>query len=84
MNGWSTFDARTNHGHTRTHKIHHDPDLGEAITFPLIVFFVINHEGCIQMSFCLRTSKLGVLKLSKLKLLALWKATTSFQNLQLR
>ncbi len=26
--------------------------LGEATTFPLIIFYVINHEGCIQMSFC--------------------------------
>jgi hypothetical protein len=34
------------------------PELGEATTFPLIVLFVIRHEGCIQMSFCLKTPKL--------------------------
>jgi hypothetical protein len=34
-------------------------DLGEATTFPLVIFFVINHTGYIQMSFCLGTSKLS-------------------------
>ncbi len=29
------FGARTNHGQTRIHKTHHDPNLGEATTFPL-------------------------------------------------
>jgi hypothetical protein len=31
------FNARTNHEQTQTHKIHHGLDLGETITFPLIV-----------------------------------------------
>jgi len=35
------FGARTNHGQTRTHKTHHGPDLGEATTFPLIVYSVL-------------------------------------------
>jgi hypothetical protein len=39
MYKWGTFSARTNHGQTRVHKTHHGPDLGEAITFLLIVFF---------------------------------------------
>jgi hypothetical protein len=39
----STFGAQTSHGHTRTHKIHHVPDLGEATTFPLKIFFVLGH-----------------------------------------
>ncbi len=51
MRSWNTFGARTSHEHTRTHKIHHSMDLGEATTFPLIIFFVISHEGYIQMSF---------------------------------
>jgi hypothetical protein len=41
-----------NHGQTRTHKIHHGLDLGEATTFPLIVFSRPNHEANTQMSFC--------------------------------
>jgi len=45
MRNWSTFDARTNHGHTQTHKIHHDSDLGEATSFPLIVFSMPGHKG---------------------------------------
>jgi hypothetical protein len=36
---WSTFGARMNHGHSRTHNIHHGLNLGEATTFPLIIFF---------------------------------------------
>jgi hypothetical protein len=31
------------HGQPWTHKIHHDSVLGEATTFPLIVFFVALH-----------------------------------------
>ncbi len=69
MHSYSTFDARTNHMHTWIHKTHHNPDLGEVITFPFIVFFVISHEGYIQMSFCFGTPNLGVLKFPKLGLL---------------
>jgi hypothetical protein len=47
MHSWSTFGAQMNHGHTRIHKTHHDLDLGEATTFPLIVFSVISHGGYI-------------------------------------
>jgi hypothetical protein len=44
-------------GQTRTHKTHHDPDLREATTFPLIVFSVLGHEVSTQMPFCLRIPK---------------------------
>jgi len=47
-----------NHRQTQTHKIHHNLDLREVTTFPLIVFFVHGHEGNIQMSFCPWTPKL--------------------------
>jgi hypothetical protein len=57
MHSRSTFDARTNHEQTRTHKTHHDPDSGEATTFPLIVFFVLGYGVSTQMPFCLRTPK---------------------------
>jgi len=43
--GWNTFGARTNHEHTWIHKIHHDPDLREATTFSLIIFFMHDHGG---------------------------------------
>ncbi len=36
---------------TRTHKIHHGSDLGEATTFSLIVYFAPLHRGHIQMVF---------------------------------
>ncbi len=62
MCSWNIFGAQTNHEHTQTHKTHQCPNLGEATTFPLIVLYVISHGGCTQMSFCLRTPKLGVLK----------------------
>jgi len=37
---------------TWTHKIHHGLNLGEATTFPLIVYFVPGHKTNTQMSFC--------------------------------
>jgi hypothetical protein len=53
----NTFGARTNHEQIRTHKTHHDPDLGEATTFPLIVYSVLLHEAHIQMTFCPKIPK---------------------------
>ncbi len=52
MHSWSTFGPRMSHGQTRTHKTHHGLDLGEATTFPLIVYIVPLHEAHIQMAFC--------------------------------
>ncbi len=63
---WNTFGAWTSHGHTWTHKTHHNSNWGEAINFPLMVFFVIGHRDCTQMSFCPRIPKLKVPKFSKL------------------
>jgi hypothetical protein len=59
----------------------HGLDLGEAITFPLIVFFVLRHEPCTQMSFCPKTPNLGVLKWG---FLWLWRPITSRADLQLK
>jgi hypothetical protein len=55
------FDAWTNHGQTRTHRTHHNPNLGEATTFPLIVYFVPGHGTSTQMSFCLEIPKIRIL-----------------------
>jgi hypothetical protein len=63
MHSWSTFGVRTSHEQTRTQKTHHGPDLGEAITFPLILYIVPFHETPIQM---------GIPKFPKLGLLWLW------------
>jgi hypothetical protein len=52
-----TFGVRTSHEQIWTRKIHHGPDLGEATTFSLIIFFEPLHKGHIQMAFCLRTPK---------------------------
>ncbi len=41
--GENTFGAWTTHRQTQIHKTHHDPDLGEATTFPLIVLFMLSH-----------------------------------------
>ncbi len=51
------FGAQMNHGQTRTHKTHHGPNLGEAITFPLILYFVPDHKISTQMSFYPGTPK---------------------------
>jgi hypothetical protein len=55
VHSWSTFGARTSHGQTWIHKIHHNLDLGEATTFPLIVYSMPDHETSTQMSFCPET-----------------------------
>jgi hypothetical protein len=57
VHSWNIFGVRTNHKQTWTHKTHHGPNLGEATTFPLIVYYVPNHETSTQMSFCPRTPK---------------------------
>jgi hypothetical protein len=46
----STFGVRKSHKQTRTHKTQHGPDLGEATTFPFIVYYVPLHEAHIQMA----------------------------------
>jgi hypothetical protein len=38
------------HEQTSTHKIHHNSNLGEATTFPLILFFVPGHGTNTQIS----------------------------------
>ncbi len=73
MHNCNIFDAQMRHMHTCAHKIHHSPNLGEATTFLLIVFFVLGHGACTQMSFCPGTPKLGVPKFSKLGLPWLWR-----------
>jgi hypothetical protein len=59
MHNWSTFGAKTNHKQIRIHKIHHGPDLGEATTFPLIVYSLRGHGTSTQMSFCPKIPKVG-------------------------
>jgi hypothetical protein len=46
-----------NHKQIQTHKTHHGPNLGEATTFPLIVYYVHGHKANTQMLFCPRTPK---------------------------
>jgi hypothetical protein len=80
MHSYSTFNARTNHRHTWTHKIHHGPNLWEAITFPLIVFSMPSHRAYTQMSFCSKTPKLGIPKFPKLGLVQLCRPITFCTN----
>jgi hypothetical protein len=41
----------------RTHKTQPGPNLGEATTFPFIIYFVPLHEAHIQMAFFFGTPK---------------------------
>jgi hypothetical protein len=59
VHSWNIFGVKTRHGQTQTHKTHHGPDLGEATTFPLIVYSMPLHEAHIQMTFCPETPKWG-------------------------
>jgi hypothetical protein len=45
MHNLSIFGAKTSQGQTWTNKTHHALDLGEATTFPIIVYFVPVHEA---------------------------------------
>ncbi len=83
MHNLKTFGAWTNHKQTRTYKTHHGPNLGEATTFPLIVFSMLGHEVYTQMLFCPRTPKLKVLKFLKLGFPQLWRPIILCTNLQL-
>jgi hypothetical protein len=75
VHSWNTFSAWTNHRQTWIHKTHHGPDLGEATTFPFIVFYAPSHEASTQV---------GVPKFPKLGLLQLWSPIILCVNLQLR
>jgi hypothetical protein len=57
VHNWSTFGVKTSHMQIWTHKTHHDLDLGEATTFPLIVYSMPNHRTSTQMSFYPETPK---------------------------
>jgi len=46
-----------NHKQIQIHKIHHGLNLGEATTFPLLVYYVPAHGTNTQMSFCPKTLK---------------------------
>jgi hypothetical protein len=64
MRNLNAFGARTHHGQTRIHKTHHDLDLGEASTFPLIVYFMPGHRTSTQMAFWFKSPeipKVGIL-----------------------
>jgi hypothetical protein len=66
---------------TWTHKTHHGPNLGEAITFSFIVYFVLFHKAHIQMAFCLGDSQMGVSKFSQLGFPRLWGPITLHADL---
>jgi len=52
------------HEHTWIHKTHHDLDLGEATTFPFIIFFLIVMGFTLKCHFS-RDSQVGNLKIPK-------------------
>jgi hypothetical protein len=53
----STFGAKMSHEQIQTHKTHHGSNLGEATTFPFIVYSMHGHGTSTQMSFCPMTPK---------------------------
>jgi hypothetical protein len=61
---------------TRTHKTHHDSDLGEATTFPFKVYSLAGHGAYIQMVFLSQDSQVGVPKLCQQGLSRLWSPIT--------
>jgi hypothetical protein len=51
------FGVGTSHGQPWTHLTHHDPNSGEATTFPHIVFSTLLRGTRIRMTFIPRTPK---------------------------
>jgi len=51
MHSWNIFGVMIRHEQTWIHKTHHGSNLGEATTFPLILYYVPLHEAHIQMAF---------------------------------
>jgi len=43
VHSWNTFSARMSHEQVQIHNTHHGSNLGEATTFPLIIYFVVGH-----------------------------------------
>jgi hypothetical protein len=62
----------------------HYSDLGEAITFPLIVYFAPFHGAHIQMTFLSQDSRVGVPKLRQMGLPRLWSPIALRADLGLR
>jgi len=48
-----------NHEHIQTHKIYHGLDLGEATTFPLMVFSMFGHKACTPNVILSQDSQIG-------------------------
>jgi hypothetical protein len=80
----NTFGVKTNHGQTHIHKTHHNPDLGESIIFPLIVYFVPGHDTNTQMAFCPGTPKWESRNSQSWDSPQLWGPITLFVDLQLK
>ncbi len=62
------------HGRFWTHKTHHSPDSGEAITFPHIVYFAPLHKGHIQMTFFVSGLPSGSPEIATTRILATLRA----------
>jgi hypothetical protein len=67
MHNWNIFGVLTSHRQTRTHKTHHGPDLGEAITFPL---FMPSNRAYTQNVILSWDSQVGIFEIPKIKTLA--------------
>jgi len=69
---------------TRTHLTHHGLDLGEATTFPHVLFFAFAHGTHLHPNgFLSRDSQGGVSKLFQFGLPGLWELITPSSNLRL-
>jgi hypothetical protein len=84
MHSKNTFGARMSHRQTRTPKTHHGVDLGEATTFPLIVYSMSSHMTNTQMPFCPKIPKWESWNSQRLGFLQFWGPITLCADLQLR
>ncbi len=77
------FGVGISHRRPWTHLTHHGPDLGEATTFPHIVFFALLHRALAQVVLCPGTPKVESRNYPDLGLPGLWAIITSRPDLRL-
>ncbi len=83
MHSWSTFGARTSHGHSDTQNSP-PPGLGGSHHLPPYIILCASPQGSHPNGFLSQDSHLGVPKFPQLRLLQLWGHITYYADLWLQ
>ncbi len=83
MHSLNIFGVRMSHEQIRTHKTHHDPDLGGSHHLPPYIILCASPQGPHANGILSRDSQIGVPKFPQLGLPRLWGPITLCTNLWL-